>query len=254
MTTRPSRPPVPVKGASRKARERLDEARAELLVRLGGLTGSATFPRFEEALTHPSFANEVPGMADNQRLEFLGDSVLGLCVSEILALENPTADEGALTRMRAALVNAEALATWAREVGLGDAIALGKGAHSGTERQETNVLADAVEALVACVYDAVGLPGARALVREIVATRMARGEALDTRDPKSLLQEVVQAEGQPSPAYRVRETRGPEHEPTFVVEVVVRDQVLGEGEGRSKRLAERAAAFAALRNREPQEG
>ena len=108
MTTRP---PVPVRGASRKARERLDEARAELLARLGGLTGYTTFPRFEEALTHPSFANEVPGMADNQRLEFLGDSVLGLCVSEILALENPTADEGALTRMRAALVNAEALAT-----------------------------------------------------------------------------------------------------------------------------------------------
>lgn len=240
---------VPVRGSSRRDRERLDEARVSLLERVTGLTGTAVFPRFVEALTHPSYANEVPGLLDNQRLEFLGDAVLGLCVSEILAEDNPDADEGVLTRMRSALVNAEALAGWAREVHLGDAIALGKGAHHGSERKETNVLADAVEALVACVYVTTGLGGARSLVREIVAVRVASGDALDVRDPKSALQEAVQAEGHPSPAYRVRESRGPEHEPTFVVEVVVREEVLGEGEGRSKRLAERAAAFDALRRR-----
>jgi len=237
------------RGASRRDRAKLDEAREGIHARLVELTQATGFTRFEEALTHPSFANEVPGLPDNQRLEFLGDAVLGLCVSEILAEENPSADEGALTRMRAALVNAEALAAWARIVSLGDALALGKGAHHGSERQETNVLADAVEALVACVYDATGLDGARALVREIVATRVARGDELDVRDPKSALQEAVQAEGHPSPSYRVRESRGPEHEPTFVVEVVLRDEVLGEGEGRSKRLAERAAAYDALRRR-----
>lgn len=248
MTSKLDRQPAS-RGASRRDREKLDEARDAIRARLATLAGGAELPRFAEALTHPSFANEVPGLPDNQRLEFLGDAVLGLCVSEILAEENPSADEGALTRMRAALVNAEALAGWAREVGLGDALALGKGAHHGSERKETNVLADAVEALVACVYDATGLVGARALVREIVATRVARGDELDVRDPKSALQELVQAEGHPSPSYRVREARGPEHEPTFVVEVVLRDEVLGEGEGRSKRLAERAAAFDALKRR-----
>ncbi len=249
MTSPSERPQPASRGASRRDKEKLEEAREGLLARLAVLTGSKEFPRFDEALTHPSFANEVSGLADNQRLEFLGDAVLGLCVSEILGEENPLADEGALTRMRAALVNAEALAGWAREVSLGDALALGKGAHHGSERQETNVLADAVEALVACVYDAVGLDGARSLVREIVAIRVARGDELDVRDPKSALQEDVQAEGHPSPSYRVRDSRGPEHEPTFVVEVVVRDEVLGVGEGRSKRLAERAAAFDALKRR-----
>ncbi len=244
-STRPSASP----NASRKDRERLECAREELRARLEGLTGVSEFPRFAEALTHPSYANEVPGLPDNQRLEFLGDAVLGLCVSEVLAEENPDADEGALTRMRSALVNAEALAGWARAAALGDAIALGKGAHLGSERKQTNVLADAVEALVACVYERAGLAGARALVRHVVADRVATGGALDERDPKSSLQELVQAEGGPSPAYRVREVRGPEHEPTFVVEVLVGEDVLGAGAGRSKRLAERAAALDALARR-----
>ena len=249
MTQDSKTPPAAfLRGSSRRDRERLDEAREQLLERLTTVTATASFPRFVEALTHPSYANEAAGLPDNQRLEFLGDAVLGLCVSEILAEQNPNADEGALTRMRSALVNAEALAGWAREVSLGDALALGKGAHYGTERKETNVLADAVEALVACVYDGAGLDGARALVRQIVATRGATG-ALDVRDAKSALQEDVQAQGHPSPSYRVRECRGPEHEPTFVVEVVVSEEVLGEGLGRSKRLAERAAAEDALRRR-----
>jgi ribonuclease III len=245
-----SRAARPAPSASRKDRQRLDEARARLHARLLELSGATALARFDEALTHPSYSNEVPGVVDNQRLEFLGDAVLGLCVSEVLAEENPEADEGMLTRMRSALVNAEALAAWARAVDLGDAIALGKGAHLGTERKQTNVLADAVEALVACVYDAAGLAGARALVREVVAERVSSGASLHDRDPKSLLQELVQAEGRPSPSYRVRGSSGLEHEPVFVVEVLVDDEVLGSGEGRSKRLAERAAAANALERRE----
>ncbi len=202
-------------------------------------------PRFEEALTHPSYANE-SAEPDNQRLEFLGDAVLGLCVSELLSREHPTADEGVLTRMRSGLVNAEALAQWARTERIGEAIALGKGARAGTEREQTNVLADAVEALVASVYEACGLEGARRLVAHVVHEPMTEASRLGSRDPKSLLQEQVQARGLAAPTYRVKGMRGPQHDPMFEVEVLVGDLVAGLGEGRSKRVAERAAATDAL--------
>lgn len=221
------------------------EARERLLLHVTSLVGEGEIPRFAEALTHTSFANEALA-TDNQRLEFLGDAVLGLCVSELLGMAHPTADEGILTRMRSALVNAEALARWARAVDLGAGLALGKGARAGSEREQTNVLSDAVEALVAAVYEARGLDGARALVREVVREPMQKAEQLAMRDPKSTLQERVQAEGHPTPAYRVVSTSGPPHAHVFLVEVLVGDNVVGRGEGRSKRLAERAAALAAL--------
>jgi ribonuclease-3 len=227
----------------------LAPARARLHARIESIVGPGPIPRFDEALTHPSFANE-SSAADNQRLEFLGDAVLGLCVSEMLARARPDADEGALTRMRSALVNAEALARWARAEGIGDAIALGKGARAGTEREQTNVLADAVEALVASVYLHHGLDGARKLVEHVVREPMQEAPRLASRDPKSLLQEQVQARGLPAPTYRVKGSRGPQHDPTFEVEVLVGDDVVGVGEGRSKRVAERAAATAALTSSE----
>lgn len=220
-------------------------ARARLEARVTTIVGEGAIPRFDEALTHPSYANE-SSEPDNQRLEFLGDAVLGLCVSELLSREHPEADEGVLTRMRSALVNAEALALWARAERIGEALALGKGARAGSEREQTNVLADAVEALVACVYEARGLEGARKLVEHVIRAPLQEAARLGTRDPKSLLQEQVQARGLPAPTYRVRGTRGPQHDPTFEVEVVVGDAVAGLGEGRSKRVAERAAALAAL--------
>jgi ribonuclease-3 len=223
----------------------LAQARARIRARVQLIVGQGEIPRFDEALTHPSFANESSAL-DNQRLEFLGDAVLGLCVSEMLARTRPDADEGALTRMRSALVNAEALARWARAEGIGEAIALGKGARAGTEREQTNVLADAVEAIVASVYEAHGLEGARKLVEQVVREPMQEVERLGTRDPKSLLQEQVQARGLPAPTYRVRGVRGPQHDPTFEVEVLVGADIVGVGEGRSKRVAERAAALAAL--------
>ena len=148
---------------------------------LESIVGPGAIPRFEEALTHPSFANEA-GVPDNQRLEFLGDAVLGLCVSEVLAAAHTDADEGKLTRMRSALVNAAAIASWARRVGLGDCIRFGRGAKSGGEREQTNVLADAVEALVAAVYEARGLSGARSLVRDIVGALLEKAEALSVLD------------------------------------------------------------------------
>lgn len=223
----------------------LAQARARLRTHVESVVGAGDIPRFDEALTHPSFANESTA-PDNQRLEFLGDAVLGLCVSELLTAAHPDADEGALTRMRSALVNAEALAGWARAQALGDCIALGRGARAGSERERTNVLADAVEALVASVYLSRGLEGARKLVEDVVREPLKEAERLASRDPKSLLQELVQGRALPAPVYRVRASRGPQHDPIFEVEVLVDGAPVGVGEGRSKRLAERSAALAAL--------
>jgi ribonuclease III len=224
---------------------RLASERDRLRAHVEALAGPGPVPRFDEALTHPSFANEVD-VANNQRLEFLGDAVLGLCVTEMLAAAHPAADEGKLTRMRSALVNANALATWARRVDLGACIALGRGAELGTEREQTSVLADATEALIAAVYDARGLAGARSLVQDIVGRMLDDADALETRDPKSALQELVQSRGMPAPTYRVVEVRGAPHDQTFDIEVVYADGMTARGEGRSKRLAERAAAVVAL--------
>jgi ribonuclease-3 len=225
--------------------EELAVARAALRAKLVACIGEGDVARFDEALTHPSFGNET-ALADNQRLEFLGDAVLGLCVSELLSTTHPLADEGKLTRMRSALVNGEALAAWARRFGVGAALSLGRGARAGSERDQTNVLADATEALVAAVYEARGLDAARAFVRHVVSESMSDAETLGMLDPKSALQEQVQARGMAAPSYRVASSRGPQHDQVFEVEVVVGDEVLGRGEGRSKRHAERAAASNAL--------
>jgi ribonuclease-3 len=233
------------------ADEALRAARDRLRAHLTGIVGEGEVARFDEALTHTSYANETRAK-DNQRLEFLGDAVLGLCVSELLVAMFPGAAEGTLTRMRSALVNAEALARWAREVDLGACLALGRGARAGSEREQTNVLADAVEALVAAVYEAKGPPGARALVREVIREPLKEAQRLDVRDPKSELQERVQARGMQAPSYRVVSATGPAHAQDFVVEVRVGDRVLGRGEGKSKRAAERAAALAALADDEEQ--
>jgi ribonuclease-3 len=225
--------------------ERLAAARAGLRAQIEALVGPGPIDRLDEALTHSSFANEMD-VPNNQRLEFLGDAVLGLCVSEMLVEAHGDADEGMLTRMRSALVNADALAAWARRVALGQCIALGRGATLGSEREQTNVLADTAEAVVAAVYEARGLEGARALVHDIAGELLGKAASLGVRDPKSALQEVVQARGLPPPTYRVVEVRGSPHAQVFVVEVLVRDAAVARGEGRSKRLAERAAASSAL--------
>ena len=224
---------------------RLAAARDALRIRLEAVVGSGPIPRLDEALTHPSYANE-KRERDYQRLEFLGDAVLGLCVSEMLSIAYPEADEGQLTRMRSALVNGEALAAWARRLELGACVALGRGATLGTEREQTKVLADAAEALLAAVYEARGLEGTRSLVREAFGELLAKAAALTMLDPKSELQQRVQAVGQSAPTYRVVDVRGAPHDQAFEVEVLVGDHPMARGEGRSKRLAERAAALAAL--------
>ena len=223
----------------------------ELALRLG-LEGP--FAHIEEALTHPSYANEHKGSAkDNQRLEFLGDAVLGLCVSELLMDRFPEAREGELSLMRASLVNTDALAAWARESLVGEALRLGRGADAAGERTQKNVLADTVEAIVGAVYLDLGLESARLVSRTIVGEpleKLANGPRLE-RDAKSELQERVQARGGASPKYRVVETIGPDHNREFIVAVDVDGEVLGEGRGRSKKQAEQEAARAALQTPHP---
>ena len=221
----------------------------ELLARLTGLSPDS--PRFLEALTHPSLANERRDVRHNQRLEFLGDSILGFCASQLLYERFPNADEGALTRLRAQLVNAEALAAWGRSVGLAGALRVGRGADTAALRGGTNVLADAVEALIAAAYLDGGLERAVTLSTLVVEHGLSSVGTPAARDPKSELQERLQALGHAAPSYELVEERGPAHERRFRVRVVGAEQTLGEGEGRSKRAAEQAAAAAALRELDP---
>lgn len=206
-------------------------------------------PRLDEALTHPSYSNERRDLRDNQRLEFLGDAVLGFCVGELLFMREPTANEGVLTRMRAQLVSAEALSLWAREHDVSKALRLGRGAETAGLGDATNVLADAVEALVAAVFLERGLDAARALCSSIAEPALrAVGPELD---PKSELQERLQAQSGVAPSYELVETGGPAHDRWFRVEVRHQGMLLGEGRGKSKRGAERAAAAQALATASP---
>jgi ribonuclease III len=218
--------------------------------RMAALVGlPSDSPRLDEALTHPSYSNERRDLRDNQRLEFLGDAVLGFCVGELLFMREPTANEGVLTRMRAQLVSAEALSLWAREHDVSKALRLGRGAEAAGLGDATNVLADAVEALVAAVFLERGLDAARALCSSIAEPALrAVGPDLD---PKSELQERLQAQSGVAPSYELVETGGPAHDRWFRVEVRHQGMLLGEGRGKSKRGAERAAAAQALATPSP---
>jgi len=227
-----------------------EQALARFRDKVLGWSALAEVPRLEEALTHPSHAHEGGG-PDNQRLEFLGDSILGMVVSELLAEQYPDADEGLLTRMRSQMVSADALAEFAAREQLGTALRLGRGARASGEALRKNVLADAVEAIVASVYFAGGLEGARRIVSVVVADRLAAIAAGPGRDPKSELQERVQAEGRATPRYEIVGREGPVHKTLFTVEVWVDDVALARGSGGSKKLAERAAAEAALQTLSP---
>jgi ribonuclease-3 len=217
----------------------------EQRARIATLVGLETdAPKLEEALTHPSYSNERRDLPDNQRLEFLGDAVLGFCVGELLFMREPNANEGVLTRMRAQLVSAEALTVWARSHELSKALRLGRGAEAAGLGDATNVLADAVEALVAAVFLERGLDAARSLCRSIAEPVLQSVGA--ELDPKSELQERLQAQSGLAPSYELVETGGPAHDRWFRVEVRHQGVLLGEGRGKSKRSAERSAAAQAL--------
>lgn len=199
-----------------------------------------------DALTHRSFRNERPALAraDNERLEFLGDAVLGMGVAALLADAYPDAGEGALTRLRADVVCEASLAAVARELGVGEALRLGKGEERSGGRDKPRLLASAMEAIVGAVLTDGGHEPALALVERLFADQVA--QASGRRDVKSRLQEWAQRVHGATPIYRVLRAEGPDHERVFHVAVELEGQPLAEGQGRSKAEAERRAARKAL--------
>ncbi|HJU41479.1 MAG TPA: ribonuclease III [Vicinamibacterales bacterium] len=204
----------------------------------------------EHALTHKSKAHEDPsgGVTDNESLEFLGDAVLGLVVAEALFRSFPHFTEGQKSKIKANLVSTASLAELAEQLGLGEHMILGRGEEKTGGRRKQALLADTCEALIAAIYLDGGLDPARQfLVREFgAAIEQARQPEYFGRDHKSRLQERLQALGRPLPAYRVAGEVGPDHRKLFHVEVVVGDDVLAQGVGRTKKDAEQEGAKLAL--------
>lgn len=196
-----------------------------------------------DALTHRSYANERPRHAprDNERLEFLGDSVVGLVVSTLLWERFPDAPEGELTRRRADLVCEPTLAEIARYVGIGEALRLGRGEQRSGGRDKPRLLASALEACFGAVYLEGGVEAAMRVGRGLFEGRIAQTPP-GASDFKSRVQELVQSERGVTPRYRLLSTQGPDHARLFRVAIQIGDEVLGEGEGRSKGEAEQAAA------------
>jgi ribonuclease III len=209
------------------------------------------------ALTHKSYCNEHRGdlTVDNERLEFLGDAVVDLVVSHRLMEKFPGADEGELSKLRALIVNEDALARVARELRVGELLRMGRGEELTGGRDKSSVLADALEAVIAAVYLTQGLSGAMAVVDRHFADALsgvAEGRSGD--DYKTRLQELMQSQGRAAPRYRVVAEEGPDHAKTFEIEVGVGGEVLGRATGRSKKEAEQAAARKALEITNPRVG
>ena len=207
----------------------------------------------EQALTHRSRANEdaAEAVPDNESLEFLGDAVLGLVISDRLYREFPDYDEGRKSKAKSRLVSAPSLAKLGEALGLGEHLLLGRGEEKSGGRQKRSLIADAFEAVVAAIY----LDGGLAAVDEFIERHFRRALA-ELRagqpvtglvdDHKSALQEWLQAHGRPLPRYDVAATYGPDHQKVFVVDVRVGDEAVARAQGRSKKEAEQTAASAAL--------
>jgi ribonuclease-3 len=195
------------------------------------------------ALTHSSLSSAT--RPDNQRLEFLGDRVLGLVMAEAVLAQDGEAKEGQLAPRFNALVRKETCADVAREIDLGSVLRLGKSEMSTGGRRKTALLGDAMEAVIAAVYMDGGFEAARAVILRLWGARV-RSVAEDARDAKTALQEWAQARGMAPPVYREVARSGPDHAPVFRVEARLGDGTVVEAEGRVKRQAEQAAARALL--------
>jgi ribonuclease-3 len=226
-------------GGSRAQQRPVDEF-ADLLHEVVG--ERVDEPLLLRALTHRSYAYENGGLPHNERLEFLGDSVLGLVVTDTLYAAHPDLPEGQLAKLRAAVVNMRALADVARTLGLGDHLLLGRGEESTGGRDKASILADTMEAVIGTVYLSCGLPAAATLVHHLLDPLMASSARLGAGlDWKTSLQELSAAQALGVPEYRVMES-GPDHEKVFTAQAVLSDVVCGEGTGRSKKEAEQRAA------------
>ena len=200
-----------------------------------------------EALTHSSYSNENKNYPFNERLEFLGDSVLSIVISDYLFKKETKLPEGELTKIRANIVCEESLSEVSKDIHLGKYMLLGKGEEATGGRERISILADALEAVIAAIY----LDGGLDKAREFILTYMdkiindsIKGKIF--RDYKTCLQEVLQSNGENNIWYKLIEEKGPDHNKRFVMEVGINDTVLGVGEGKSKKDAEQVAAKCAL--------
>jgi ribonuclease III len=217
---------------------------------VGGLTGYLSSvvgedidePLLLRALTHRSYAYEHGGLPNNERLEFLGDAVLGLVVTDSLYRAHPDLPEGQLAKLRAAVVNMRALADVARTVDLGDYVFLGRGEETTGGRHKASILADTMEAVIGTVYLSCGIEGASTFVHHLFDPLMTQSASLGAGlDWKTSLQELAAAANLGAPGYDVQES-GPDHAKQFVAVARVGDEALGQGAGHSKKEAEQRAA------------
>ena len=212
---------------------------AQLCAKIGA---NINLDLLEVALTHRSFAYEAGGLPTNERLEFLGDSVLGLIVTDELYKRFPDLPESRLSPLRSGIVNTKALADVARNLELGKYIRLGKGEEVTAGRDKASILADTLEALIGAIYLSEGFTKAEQII--LMLLNPAIDEAINKGaglDGKTALQELVAARGKNAPEYSITES-GPDHDKSFIAQVLLSGKVAGEGYGKSKREAEQIAA------------
>ena len=209
----------------------------------------------DEALTHTSYVNEIKDQEskDNERLEFLGDAVLALIISEHVASASPDLTEGALSKLRSCLVSEATLARTARRLDLGRLLRLGRGEERTQGRDKESILANTLEAVLAAVYRDGGLDAARSFVLRAFAQELREASSPDpgavlSGDYKTQLQEWCQQRYDNVPQYLTEKDTGPDHQKTFEVQVLVQGRILGRGAGRSKKEAEQAAAQEAIKH------
>lgn len=201
----------------------------------------------ELALTHSSFAYENGKIPNNERLEFLGDSVLGFVVTGHVYSENPEMDEGSLSRLRSATVSAKTLAIAANQIGLGEFIRLGKGELSTGGQTKTNILADTFEAIIGAAYLSGGLAPAKSIIDSLVLPLLSsEDELLETSEPRTVLSELLKSLGKSDASFEVTH-EGPDHDRTFFAEVIVDGAAIAKGSGRTRKAAEAQAAVEALK-------
>ncbi|HCD81832.1 MAG TPA: ribonuclease III [Ruminococcaceae bacterium] len=201
----------------------------------------------KNALTHSSYANEVRnGFSSNERLEFLGDSVLSIVVSDYIYKHYPNMPEGELTKLRASLVCEKSLCAFSRELELGSYLMLGKGEDKGGGRERDSILADAFEAVLAAIYLDGGMEPARRHVMNFVLRELKHTDDEVFKDYKTALQEIIQRNPEESVTYILIDESGPDHDKSFTVEVRLNSNVIGKGTGKNKKRAEQMAAKEAL--------
>lgn len=200
----------------------------------------------DQAFTHRSWLNEHEATGHNERLEFLGDAVLEYVVSSFIYKKFTVEEEGFLTSLRANIVNTINLSLYARRTGFGNSLKLSKGEENGNGRDNESLLANTVESVIGALYIDSGLQAAEEFIHDNLLSDIDKKLEEPLKDPKSRLQEIVQAEGLPTPKYNVVKEVGPDHDKEFEIEVVVGGETLARGEGKSKSRAQQAAAELAL--------